>query len=683
MTVHYRWSSLAVLLASGALFSMLFAINLRYPGLFMDSVNPEYLAPLILDPEQSKGMFVYALPGTLLDGRFPILAGSFYHGPLQLYLSLPVFALFGTDIVGARVAQGMFGLLVLLALGALLRQQRVRLPLLVAGLALIAIDPAFVQAFKTQALSTLWPLSMVFASAWLVERRAAYGHPQGVWTPLVAGALSGLAFFSYFIHLFFLPVQLAHLVLCARASGSGRKGWAVVVGIFLTGFVIGCIPYFLGYGLMAEAFGPNDFAAFIAGNGERLVAPPDAGDIPHAGPFTRWQVIGATMGDAWVSMTIFSSAGYSFLGSFKVLVFLLPIACALPIVKATTGRQRMFGYAVGSIATFLLLTTPIAGRLHGHHYIVLLPFLYLSATLAVEMLFERAVLSRLKLTALALLPILLLADNFVAHRGFQRTLAATHGVGDYSATLNALAEDALRDGADDLYVFPDWGFFMPFAFQTGGRVAYAADDRGDEAIRGRILSGVCRGKDVALVRSGNGAPDPRLDPILVKQNGWVGEEAQRSLVGRRDAARKLVNGLVPVTTTYKQPDGTPVFDVHRFQAFDDPEVVATCEGMAVTTCKRETRVDGARMSASPCMIETCPANSLPEVDVTWSSANAVGVEIWVGPPGQEKKLWVAGGAEGKGRTGPWVNSGTEFEMRETGSGIVLATLRIGGAGCGG
>jgi len=38
--------------------------------------------------------------------------------------------------------------------------------------------------------------------------------------------------------------------------------------------------------------------------------------------------------------------------------------------------------------------------------------------------------------------------------------------------LSALAREALTERGDVVWYFPDWGFFMPFAFLTGNQVPY-------------------------------------------------------------------------------------------------------------------------------------------------------------------------------------------------------------------
>ena len=64
----------------------------------------------------------------------------------------------------------------------------------------------------------------------------------------------------------------------------------------------------------------------------------------------------------------------------------------------------------------------------------------------------------------------LLQGNFLFER-----LRETGGVGLSTNALSNLAIDARQDPSESIYIFPDWGFFMPFAFQTQNLVEYSLD----------------------------------------------------------------------------------------------------------------------------------------------------------------------------------------------------------------
>jgi hypothetical protein len=66
-----------------------------------------------------------------------------------------------------------------------------------------------------------------------------------------------------------------------------------------------------------------------------------------------------------------------------------------------------------------------------------------------------------------------------------------------------------------------------------------------------------------------------------------------------------------------------------------------------------------------------------EVEVAWdaTSAGAGSTRVWVKAPKGENKLWTAGGATGRQRTGTWTFPGTLFTL-DDGHGRVLARLTV-------
>ncbi len=79
-------------------------LDMDLPGVYMDAVNPDYLAAPILHP--GRRIDVWALPGNLIMGRFPVLT-SLYHGTGQLWFGLPFFALLGTSVTSLRIVHGL------------------------------------------------------------------------------------------------------------------------------------------------------------------------------------------------------------------------------------------------------------------------------------------------------------------------------------------------------------------------------------------------------------------------------------------------------------------------------------------------------------------------------------------------------------------------------------------------
>ena len=131
------------------LFSLGAVTNITVPGIYMDAVNPDYMVVRVLNPATSVPIWV--LPGTMLFGLFPVL-GQIYHGALPFYIGLPVYAVFGTGVVGVRLANLLFGLIVLAASASFLRAFRVNGYIAGFCLAALALDPEFLFSFRTTAV---------------------------------------------------------------------------------------------------------------------------------------------------------------------------------------------------------------------------------------------------------------------------------------------------------------------------------------------------------------------------------------------------------------------------------------------------------------------------------------------------------------------------------------------------
>src|SRR5208282_972642 len=239
--------------------SLLFCLGSAYlidlPGIYMDAVNPDYMVVHILHP-LATNLPVWSMPGNMLLGRFP-LVGGIYSGALPLYLGLPIYWVFGTGIEGIRLSHMVFGLVVLTGGAAFLRAWNVR-PLIVAiALCALALDPAFLFAWRTQFYITLLPLAPLFASVALTQstREAASRR-----TAVLAGLLAGIACYGYFIFGFLVPTAFVHAWIVSRRSGQVTVIW------WLAGFAMGVAPHALAAALLWHATGgAADFIAYIRG----------------------------------------------------------------------------------------------------------------------------------------------------------------------------------------------------------------------------------------------------------------------------------------------------------------------------------------------------------------------------------------------------------------------------------
>jgi hypothetical protein len=518
-------------LPAAALFILGGVTAISEPGVYMDAVNPDYTVVSLLNP-RAQGIPGWYLPGNLLFGRFLIL-GNVYYGALPLYVGLPAYALFGTGVVGIRVTNIFFGLLVLAGTALFLRTFRVRPAIAGLCLAALALDPGFLFSFRTQFYITLLPDALLLTSVALTER-GMQGETRP--RPAVAGLLAGAACYGYFIYAFMAPAAFLHATGMGRRDGRPgiRPGW------WVAGFAAGVSPYLLSLILLTAATGGFHAAfAYLTAMIHGLGVESSSMTLGQRLGYFVYLVRG-TLFDAGPSVMILGNVLPVYAPWLKVgLLLVLPLAMLLLTLisrKPTCiGLSLIAGMILGSLA----LTIAFGNRLWLHHAIVLLPLLYSALALALESLGNQRV-PRLALIAALTLSSPLLLTNAIDRQAVFQQLRVTGGVGLYSDALTRFAADSLRL-KNVLAFFPDWGVFMPFVMLTHGNIPYWTSFDVDSA-----RSVLCGGRAVMVA--------------LVAADGS----------GRLDSWSAALGWGAPTMRVYRQFDGKPVLVVGLWDAAARP-----------------------------------------------------------------------------------------------------------------
>jgi hypothetical protein len=533
-----RLGSLAVIwLPAFVLFGMGAVTDITLPGVYMDAVNPDYLIVLLLNPHHAP-MSDWHLPGNLLFGIFPVMV-QIYHGALPYYIGLPFYALFGSGVVGIRLANMVFGLLVLAGAGFFMRAFHVRTAIAAICLALLALDPGFLFSFRTQFYITLLPVAAALTSAAVIEHNSR-APSRG--SAAISGLLAGIACYGYFIYGFLVPAVALFAILRWRRLPAAR---GLVIG-WIAGFAIGVMPYAIGFLLiMISTGGPRGFIAYILASFRAQNA--GGASLP------LWQAWRDYVG--YVDNTI-AGVGPALMMFQKVVALEIPrlkqaallIVPAIALISGVFRPSRIRGLLVllGMLAGFFVLVVVFGGRLWLHHAALLLPLLYTALALALEriasVLAPRHSVAASLVIACAAAPFLI--ANAADRQAFFLDLDATGGIKLASDAIDRYAEDSLHDAPGAYRFFPDWGVFMSFAMITRGSVPYAADF--SPAAARTVL---CGGQDAELVMVA-GQPEARLQDWLTAV-GW----------SKYDRSR------------YDQRDGTPVLDIVHWHAADKPQGV--------------------------------------------------------------------------------------------------------------
>lgn len=468
----WKWPPTTANLALSILLLLFWFGILRHidlPGIYMDAANPDYLVARTLNRGLDNPIWIF--PTCL----FPIL-GQLYHGVQNYYFGLPVCALLGMNVVSLRLAQAAFGAVIVLLLYLICVRATDSRLLSFCAAAGLATDIAFLSSFRTQYYIILGGETWLFASLYLLFAGESYTSQNKRFFLFFSGVCSGLAVYGYFVFLFFLPAMLL------LASGNNRKQSKALLTSFSVGFVVGMLPYVVGYvSLIAKVGG---IGAALQTIGVAL-----HNYKPLSSNLTFFGALVYPVKMARVAMTnigneamIFRQASGGIWPEIRVAafsaIFLFGLILLLFRPKLRSKESLLALLLVILPCSYLLAAALFGNRLGAHHFIVLTPLSYLLCGVIIGKI---ASLARNQAggkagfyfwwVGLAAAAVLVTANLWQQNAFFTR-LEQTGGVGKASNALTTLAEGALSSQRDAFYVFPEWGFFMSFAFLTKNEVPY-------------------------------------------------------------------------------------------------------------------------------------------------------------------------------------------------------------------
>ncbi|MCD6048170.1 MAG: glycosyl transferase family protein [Gammaproteobacteria bacterium] len=473
----------------GLILSVFIISVLRYielPGLYFDAVNPDYIAAKILHPHLPQAWSLR----NLIIAAFPPHP---YHGLQHIYLSLPFYYLFGTNIVSLRLFQALFGLGILY-FGYHITQQLTRNHWFAFFAMLgLATEIAFIAAFRTQFYITMAGDFWLFAAIFLLTKPVADNPPlkRFLW----AGIFIGLSIYSYFIFLFFLPALLLWVMQISPKPNQLKAciRWIIGIIIGLCPYTFNYISIFLKLQIMTAA---QHHAAVIVSKSQNIAAANKLQAIStqamssvnklqaiphHLNLITNWklgwQLVLLALTNAGNELLIFAKQNILFLEEPKVfaLIILLGLGLIAGGFNKKNPQNTNCWFFILLPISFFIFAALFATRLWAHHYSVLLPFFYIELAIASFFMWQLAyTINFINIVKRSLIVIasLLILLNLVQQQCFFTYLNATGGVKKYSNALNLMAEEAIGAKENALYIFPEWGFMAPFVFLTHNRVAY-------------------------------------------------------------------------------------------------------------------------------------------------------------------------------------------------------------------
>lgn len=461
---------------------------IELPGLYMDAINPDYLAAHVLNPGYDNPIWI------LPTKWFPIL-GNLYHGVQNLYFAIPCFWLLGMNVVSARVVHALFGAAIVILVFFILR--RISGSRLIATGATLGLSTeiAYLISFRTQNYIILGGMVWLLIAVLLIIKNDETSHLSRN-KLLFSGVCGGLAVYGYFVFIFFLPALIIGILL----SEERELRWTGVVR-WCVGLSLGLLPYALGYLSMGLALGGWSELVEYLKNAINTLTPFSSKFTIFEGYKYAFGILNTTLSNGGNELMIFkeriTNGEWTDLKSlfFIMALILLFISMLLrrKLIHATYNCN--ISIVILLPCSFFIFTGILGQRLWAHHFPVMIPFLYLLGGLVIheiffwwKTMFPQRRWNRILSAAAILMFITVFSGNLRQQNVFFHELDHVGGAGNMSNSLTLLANEALSSSETHAYLFPEWGFFMPFVFLTGNRVPYRLDVSQDsiDYFRGKV-----------------------------------------------------------------------------------------------------------------------------------------------------------------------------------------------------
>jgi len=480
-----------LLLAIPLLIYSFFAFKeIGLPGLYMDSVNPDYQAAWLIRGDKHIPAWIYPDNYFAGDSRLPLL-NSLYGGNITAYLASLFFAVTGFGLGEVRVFHALLGILVLISLSWCLHKWKLSPIASTAMLCLLALDPTFIFSWRAAYYLQLTPL--IFMSIGLGMLGEHYQrYRSGVEDRhllMVSGAFLGFAAYCYFIFAFYSAVIVFIYIWCYRQHSQFRR----VAVPLIAGAILGWLPYLYAHLSIILNRNFDSYLEMLRGlqTNYGVIDQNQGGFIDRL--HTVWQRLGYLVAGHSIQVNIFRDwKGTSFFRISHLLILLLGPALTLfslllqraPSASAEISSQREKVKILIAMMAALLVAHFIFGLIIGRplnlqHYVMLIPIIYVMTAGALTYLSLILVapwrLRGILRGAVFALFLSMMAINFSLSWGVVERLKQTGGEKMFSDAINVAASHIQTLNTNTVLLFPQWGYWMGVLTVTGPRFsAYEA-----------------------------------------------------------------------------------------------------------------------------------------------------------------------------------------------------------------
>lgn len=493
------------------------------PGLYLDAINPDYIAVQLLYPREGAVKWQIAWPWLC----------QVYHGNVGILITLVSTWITGsTGVLQYHITYGILSAVCVFLLYRILksRQLGIKREWAAAAVCCLAASPSLLTIIITQYYMSLFGTMCILGGILLffgwMEQTAKRRKL------LVCYFLFGLAFYSYFNFLFFLPSLVIATVYILKKE---HTSWKCLADRVITGgiaYMSGCGFYIAGYSQIAlfhakinmnttKIIGLSLGVFFLLGilfllfykkmkyryvvlSGYGILAVVWLGKVLPAiveaakglevmgkSPSTLWQKVQTICGDYGCILS--GRYAESMIYGCPVTVYNTHLLRGLAVLVIVTvlmellskEKIRQWKITAMIMGIFFICSLAFGTRMQPQHYV---PLLFFTAGLVVlciksvcQCVHRLTIHSgRKNRRQKFLIPVVLciFCIQLSNQNAVIRQIRSTGGEGMWSAEMTALAKNAVENkkkGIEEVYVFYEWGFMTGFNYLTKNDITIVAD----------------------------------------------------------------------------------------------------------------------------------------------------------------------------------------------------------------
>lgn len=497
-------------------------------GLYLDAVNPDYLAVKLLNHNN----FTSAISLPYIG--IPFL-GQIYHGTVTMFGSLLAILVTGsTSVLQLRIMNGLWGALCVTSVYQILKRVGCKRQIAFAICFLLSVSPNFIGTFFTQYYIELPGIFFLLLQIYFL---LTWNDSLELRRLLAAGIFGGLAIYDYFNFIFFVPSVLIFVLFLTSNKKTGRSLENIMT--IISGYAMGVIPFIVGYTelvicasgsvnrakiilvliavvvsfvvciilyklqkkvsirnriisfvilliclacvLIIGLLVSNLYANYIRGLNVQV----SEGLLAGVSCIIRY--LGETLCHSTLEYLVigkYSSVGMIFI---PTLTFVLSVVSFYIVkfkkYKNADNRLNFLACVYFATAVYLICCIPLATRMQGQHFICMLFLMYIALGLGVSIVTDYLAMlqtgtewKNVERTIYAVvLFILVFNQTTVAFQMRNNNGVDSYYNKYYSNAVQKLSENAnsnREEGKKEYYIFPEWGILCGFDYLTGNGVDF-------------------------------------------------------------------------------------------------------------------------------------------------------------------------------------------------------------------